>query len=175
MHSHHCGHERGRGWDRAGRSAERFARRMADDARRFAERVEENVAELTRDMKREFSRGAPSPAAGAEDDLQRIFAGVRRVLRTVLDGVDEMLAGGAPPPPAPDGGTAASGGSAHPGAGAGAGTAEPGPGAWTRVVFNHDAPCAACGRVTAAGTEGWARRTEAGPAFRCLECGSDPA
>jgi hypothetical protein len=166
MHSHHRWHEDDRGWERVGRTAERFARRMAHDARRFAERVEENVAEFARDVKREIRSGDGNPP---DTDVRRIFEGVRSVLRSVIDGVDELVAGftaGNEPHARhhdrPDDGRGDAPGGRHEEASAGA---------WTRVVYNHDAACVACGGSTAAGTEGWVRQTPEGLVFRCVACG----
>ena len=142
-----CG--RGGGWEDLGRAAERFARRVAEDARRFAARVDDHMGELAHDLRREWHgrhthwHGHRSP--WSPEDVRRVFEDVRGILRTVLDGVDEVI-----------------GGVFH-----GETRAE-----WTRVVCNREATCGACHRTIAAGAEAHVRRTGDQPEFRCLECGA---
>ena len=140
--SEHDCHGSGHGWEHFGQAAERFARRVADDAKLFAERVEEHVGTFARDMRREWRH---TGTAGSADDIHRIFDDVRGVVRSVLDGVDELVAGL---------------------------FRDERRGAWSKVVLNRDATCAACARGLAAGTEAWVRHAGAGAEFRCGTCGT---
>jgi len=137
----------GHGWERLGRAAEQFARRVAEDARKFAERIEEHASAFADDVAQEWwgrherhhHGDRPAP------DVRRIFEDVRSILADVIDGVDELI--GRIFPAAPE---------------------EP----WARVVANRDVTCGSCGAAIAAGSEGWVRRTAAGADFRCLGCGA---
>ncbi len=141
----HGEHHAGGGWDRLGRAADHFARRVARDARRFAEHVEEHAGDFARDVAREWRRaGSAGEWGDAAADVRRIFEDVRHVLSDVIEGVDELI-----------------GRVFH----------APGEGEWTRAVSNREATCTGCGRTSAAGTEGWVRRTAGGTEFRCLACG----
>jgi len=82
----HCG-EGFRGWDRFGRSAERFARRVAREAERFASRVEEHVSEFARDTRHAWRPAGP----GSADQVRRVFEEVRGIIAAVLDGIDELI------------------------------------------------------------------------------------
>lgn len=148
-HHHRCGHETrhdwGREWHHFGRAAERLARRMMHDAQHFAERVEEHVGGFARDVRRDWRSAAGDDPTA---DVRRVFEGVRRILAGVLDGVDDIIAG-FDRPAADD--------------------------SWTKVVYNRDAACSACGKTTAAGAEGFVRRTAEGVAYRCAECGPPAA
>jgi hypothetical protein len=141
---HGCHHQ---SWEHFGRAAERFARRVADDAKLFAERVEEHVGDLARDVRREWRESRPrDPASG--DDLRRIFDDVRGIVRGVLDGVDDLLAGL---------------------------FREEGAAGWSKVVLNRDATCAGCGKPLDAGAEGFVRRDASGMQARCAQCGPPAA
>jgi len=141
------GEDSGIHWDHIGRAAEHFARRVARDARQFAARLEEHAGDFARDVSREWRWGGcaqPHGARGrAAPDVRRIFEDIRGVLSDVLDGVDELVGSVFQEP-------------AH---------------RWTRVVYNRDAACGACGRDVRAGSEGWIRRTAGGKEYRCLTCG----
>jgi hypothetical protein len=140
---HGCHHSHA-SWEELGRTAERFARRVADDAKLFAERVEEHVGEFARDVRREWRESGPRDSASA-DDVHRMFDEVRGIVRSVLDGVDELLSGLFREPP------------------------EAG---WTKVVLNRDGTCAGCGREVLAGSEGFVRRLPDGVEVRCVQCGA---
>lgn len=144
-----------RSWDRVGRAAERFARKVADEAGRFAERVEEHVSELANGVRESWREERCQPhgershaessgkEGGPAEEVQRAFREVRVVLRSLIDGVDDVI-------------------------GELFGEREQEP--WTRVIANHAATCEACGGAIAAGAETWARRGRRGPEFRCLAC-----
>jgi hypothetical protein len=77
-------------WEKVGRAAERFARRVADDAKFFAERVEEHVSDFARNLR----QGAAEPlGSGSGDDVRRIFDEVGSIVRGVVDGVDDLISG----------------------------------------------------------------------------------
>jgi hypothetical protein len=141
---HDCHHSHAR-WEQFGHAAERFARRVADDARLFAERVEEHVGTFARDMRREWRHTDTTDSA---DDIRRVFDDVRGVVRSVLDGVDELVSGMFRDEPR---------------------------GGWSKVVLNRDATCAACARGLAAGAEAWVRHAGGGAEFRCGDCGTPSA
>jgi hypothetical protein len=134
-------------WERIGRAAEHFARRVARDARTFAAHLEAHAGELAREVWRDGACGRghrhhrrerPAP------DVRQMFEDVRGVLAGIMDGIDDLLASAFP-----------------------AAADEP----WRRVVSNRDAACTGCGAALAAGAEAHARRTAAGTEFRCLACG----
>jgi hypothetical protein len=137
---HGC-HRPPTGWEHLGRAAERFARRVADDARLFAERVEESVGDFARDVRRDWNASRGTDSA---DDIRRIFDDVRGVVRGVLDGVDELVAGL---------------------------FRHEGEAGWTKVVLNRDAACVGCGKLMAAGAEAFVQRPGPGMQARCAECG----
>jgi len=83
-HGHHAD------WERVGRAAERFARRVADDAKLFAERVEEHVTDFARNLRQEWRTAEPF---GSGDDVRRVFEDVGAIVRGVVDGVDELISG----------------------------------------------------------------------------------
>jgi hypothetical protein len=136
---HGCHHSHPR-WEHFGHAAERFAKRVAEDAKLFAERVEEHVGDFARDMRREWRHTDSTDSA---DDIRRIFDDVRGVVRSVLDGVDELMSG--------------------------LFTTDAG-GEWSKVVLNRDATCGGCSRGLAAGAEAWVRHTTGAAEFRCGEC-----
>jgi hypothetical protein len=142
----------GEGWERLGRAAEHFARRIARDARKFAEHVEEHTGELARDVAREWSCGRSHRQHGDErpqPDVRHIFDDVRKILGDVIDGIDELVANAFP---------------------------ETSDDTWVRVVSNRDATCGRCGSAIAAGAEAHVRRTAAATEFRCATCGApDPS
>ena len=138
---HGCHHSHPR-WEHFGHAAERFAKRVAEDAKLFAERVEEHVGDFARDMRSEWRHTDSTDSA---DDIRRIFDDVRGVVRSVLDGVDELMSG--------------------------LFTTDAG-GEWSKVVLNRDATCGGCSRNLAAGAEAWVRHTAGGAQFRCGECGA---
>jgi len=137
---HGCHHQP---WEHLGRAAERFARRVADDAKLFAERVEEHVGDLARDVRREWQETRPREGASSED-VRRIFDDVRGIVRSVLDGVDDLLGGL---------------------------FREEGDLGWSKLVLNRDAACAQCGKALAAGAEAFVRHDAGGMRARCTECG----
>jgi len=141
---HGCHHQP---WEHLGRAAERFARRVADDAKLFAERVEEHVGDLARDVRREWRDTGPRESASSED-VRRIFDDVRGIVRSVLDGVDDLLSGL---------------------------FREEGDPGWSKLVLNRDATCAQCGKALGAGTEAFVRRDASGMQARCTECGPPAA
>ena len=131
-------------WERVGRAAERFARRVADDAKLFAERVEEHVTDFARNLRQEWRAAEPfGSGAGSGDDVRRIFDEVGAIVRGVVDGVDELISG----------------------------LFREAEGEWTLVVLNREATCGGCGKKAAAGTEAWVRKAAAGTEFRCGQCG----
>jgi hypothetical protein len=69
---HHGCHGSHADWERVGRAAERFARRVADDAKLFAERVEEHVSDFARNLRREWR--AADGSWGSGDDVRRVFS-----------------------------------------------------------------------------------------------------
>jgi hypothetical protein len=129
-------------WERVGRAAERFARRVADDAKLFAERVEEHVGDFARNLRQEW-RAAEPFGSGSGDDVRRVFDDVGRIVRGVVDGVDELISG----------------------------LFRDAEGEWTLVVLNREATCGGCGKKAAAGSEAWVRNATAGTEFRCGQCG----
>jgi hypothetical protein len=136
-------------WDRVGRAAEVFARRMARDARTFAERIEEHAGDFARDVWREWPCGGGRhrrhrDRERAAPDVRGIFEDVRGILSDVAEGVDELIARLFPEA-----------------------AGEP----WARVVANRDAVCGGCGSAIAAGAEAHVRRSAGGAQFRCLACG----
>jgi len=137
-------------WEHLGHAAERFARRVAEDAKLFAERVEEHVGDFARDMRREWRH---TESTGSADDIRRIFDEVRGVVRSVLDGVDELVSG-----------------LFNQDAGREWSSKD-----WSKVVLNRDATCGGCSRNLAAGTEAWLRHTASGAQFRCGDCGAPHA
>ena len=141
---HGCHHSHPR-WEHFGHAAERFAKRVAEDAKLFAERVEEHVGDFARDMRREWQHTGSTDSA---DDIRRIFDDVRGVVRSVLDGVDELVSGLF----SKDAG-----------------------GEWSKVVLNRDATCAGCARGLVTGAEAWVRHGSGGAEFRCGDCGAPPA
>jgi hypothetical protein len=136
-------------WEHFGHAAERFARRVAEDAKLFAERVEEHVGDFARDMRREWRQTESTDSA---EDIRRIFDEVRGVVRSVLDGVDELVSGLFNR----DSGQESSKD-------------------WSKVVLNRDATCAGCSRDLTAGAEAWVRHTAGGAQFRCGDCGAPRA
>jgi hypothetical protein len=70
------------------------------------------------------------------------------VVRTVLDGVDELVSG----------------------LFKSESTSE-----WSKVVLNRDATCGGCARGLATGAEAWIRQTASGAEFRCGDCGAQSA
>ena len=131
-------------WERVGRAAERFARRVADDAKLFAERVEEHVTDFARNLRQEWRAAEPfGSGAGSGDDVRRIFDEVGAIVRGVVDGVDELISG----------------------------LFREAEGEWTLVVLNREATCGGCGKKAAAGSEAWVRKAVAGTEFRCGQCG----
>ena len=131
-------------WERVGRAAERFARRVADDAKLFAERVEEHVTDFARNLRQEWRTAEPfGSGAGSGDDVRRIFDEVGAIVRGVVDGVDELISG----------------------------LFREAEGEWTLVVLNREATCGGCGKKAAAGSEAWVRKAAAGTEFRCGQCG----
>jgi hypothetical protein len=139
---HHGCHGSHADWDRVGRAAERFARRVADDAKLFAERVEEHVSDFARNLRQEW-RAAEPFGSGSGDDVRRVFDDVGRIVRGVVDGVDELISG----------------------------LFREAEGEWTLVVLNREATCGGCGKKAAAGSEAWVRKAAAGTEFRCGQCG----
>ena len=129
-------------WERVGRAAERFARRVADDAKLFAERVEEHVTDFARNLRREWRVAEPF-GPGSGDDVRRVFDEVGAIVRGVVDGVDELISG----------------------------LFREAEGEWTLVVLNREATCGGCGKKAAAGSEAWVRKAVAGTEFRCGQCG----
>ena len=141
---HHGCHGSHADWERVGRAAERFARRVADDAKLFAERVEEHVTDFARNLRQEWRTAEPfGSGAGSGDDVRRIFDEVGAIVRGVVDGVDELISG----------------------------LFREAEGEWTLVVLNREATCGGCGKKAAAGTEAWVRKAAAGTEFRCGQCG----
>ena len=132
-------------WEHFGHAAERFARRVAEDAKLFAERVEEHVGDFARDMRREWRHTESTDSA---EDIRRIFDEVRGVVRSVLDGVDELVSGL---------------------------FNKDAPGEWSKVVLNRDATCGGCSRNLATGAEAWVRHMAGGAQFRCGDCGAPHA
>jgi hypothetical protein len=133
-------------WEQVGRTAERFARRVADDAKHFAERVEEHVVCFARDLRREWgaSPGASgSGGSGPGEDMRRIFDDVGAMVRGVVDGVAELISG----------------------------LFKEAKGEWALVVLNRDATCGGCGKTAKTGSEAWVRRSAVGTEFRCGQCG----
>jgi len=130
-------------WERVGRAAERFARRVADDAKLFAERVEEHVSDFARNLRQEWWAAAEPFGSGSGDDVRRVFDDVGRIVRGVVDGVDELISG----------------------------LFREAEGEWTLVVLNREATCGGCGKKAAAGSEAWVRKAPAGTEFRCGQCG----
>jgi hypothetical protein len=139
-------------WDRVGRAAEVFARRMARDARTFAERIEEHAGDFARDVWREWPCGRAARHRRHRErsapDVRAVFEDVRGILSDVAEGVDELLARLFPE--ASD---------------------EP----WARVVANRDAVCGGCGSAIAAGAEAHVRRAAGRAEFRCVGCGAPGA
>jgi hypothetical protein len=138
-------HRAGVDYERIGRAAEHFARRVARDARTFAAHLEAHAGELAREVwgggghgHRQHRSERPGP------DVRQLFEDVRGVLAGIMDRIDDLLAAAFP-----------------------AAADEP----WRRVVSNRDAACAGCGAALAAGAEVHARRTATGTEFRCLACG----
>jgi len=131
-------------WERVGRAAERFARRVADDAKLFAERVEEHVTDFARNLRQEWRAAEPfGSGSGSGDDVRRIFDEVGAIVSGVVDGVDELISG----------------------------LFREAEGEWTLVVLNREATCGGCGKKAAAGSEAWVRKAAAGTEFRCGQCG----
>ena len=129
-------------WEGVGRAAERFARRVADDAKLFAERVEEHVSDFARNLRREWHAAEPF-GSGSGDDVRRVFDDVGKIVRGVVDGVDELISG----------------------------LFREAESEWTLVVLNREATCGGCGKKAAAGSEAWVRKAAAGTEFRCGQCG----
>jgi hypothetical protein len=129
-------------WEKVGRAAERFARRVADDAKFFAERVEEHVTDFARNLRQEWRTAEPF-GSGSGDDVRRVFDDVGAIVRGVVDGVDELISG----------------------------LFREAEGEWTLVVLNREATCGGCGKKALAGSEAWVRKAAAGTEFRCGQCG----
>jgi hypothetical protein len=148
MTTQHTDDRRDDPWERVGRAAETFARRLARDARIFMERVEEHAGDFARDVRGEWSCGGAArhhrDRARSAPDVRAVFEDVRGILSDVVEGVDELIARLFPQP-----------------------ADEP----WTRVVANRDAVCGGCERPIAAGAEAHVRRVAGGTQFRCLVCG----
>ncbi len=110
-------------WEKVGLAAERFARRVADDAKFFAERVEEHVTDFARNLRQEWRAAEGSWASrpfgtGSGEDMRRIFDDVGKIVRGVVDGVDDLISG----------------------------LFREAEGEWTLVVLNREATCGGAGR-----------------------------
>ena len=96
MNTERTDDRRGDAWERVGRAAEHFARRMARDARTFAERIEEHAGEFAREARREWACGGHFRERRHRDrsapDVRGIFEDVRGILSDVTEGVDELIA-----------------------------------------------------------------------------------